>query len=384
MHITTITLGGWYQRTTLHLTEVYDLFARGTSNLPLSRDRLLSYQQHLRLQSVTRQIGPFEYILATTHDQIIIHFYEDGLYTLTLKTADIESGVRLLKDYYALAFTPALNFIFSLGAPTPKILAQIKTHPPLVVSVTSPQPDKLGAKISTLSPVYSTTSSKSYTVYRTPNYIFVAAKKTVQNSDSLTENQIFFREFKDQLERYLNIHRQIWEEIDAIKEKDTIRGKDIPRLRDKLETIQKTIQLIESRLNQMGSYATARAALAKEQNVEDSLNQLFQYKFQTLNSTHSYIKELWRMTQNYSNSTQSMLTSLQADSTKDSITSLRLITTYGVIAGIIGYLSRDSWPSITTTGFLYFCLLIFLTWALNKAISLASAHWSYKTSSHMR
>ncbi|MGK5086396.1 hypothetical protein WDW86_02465, partial [Bdellovibrionota bacterium FG-2] len=70
----------------------------------------------------------------------------------------------------------------------------------------------------------------------------------------IIESQIFFREFKTQLHRYLDIHRSIWEKIKAIKEGGHIKGTDIDRLRGELSAYQKTINLIGARINQMPAY----------------------------------------------------------------------------------------------------------------------------------
>ena len=65
----------------------------------------------------------------------------------------------------------------------------------------------------------------------------------------LVEMQIFFREFKDQLEKYLNIHRNLWEEISDIKERKLLRGSEIEPIRAKLDSYQKTISLIRKILD---------------------------------------------------------------------------------------------------------------------------------------
>lgn len=39
-----VTYGGWFQRTTLHLSEIYDLFAHGYSNLHLDKEKLKQFQ----------------------------------------------------------------------------------------------------------------------------------------------------------------------------------------------------------------------------------------------------------------------------------------------------------------------------------------------------
>ncbi len=68
------------------------------------------------------------------------------------------------------------------------------------------------------------------------------------------EEQIFIREFKAQLHRYLNIHRIIWEKIDAVKSNVKIKGKDIVSFSSKIDGYRKIVNLIDSRINQMNSY----------------------------------------------------------------------------------------------------------------------------------
>jgi hypothetical protein len=164
--------------------------------------------------------------------------------------------------------------------------------------------------------------------------------------DTFAETEIFFREFKTQMARYLHIHREIWEKIKLIKEKESIRGKDIVSLREELQEEGKTINLIEARINQMPTYLKTRQKLTDIGAVNKDLHPLFQYKFETLLDTHDYIKSLWAMTKNYLNSANDMLGVLQTESTKSSISSLTLITTIGVVAGIVNYMARDSFPKM--------------------------------------
>lgn len=378
MTIDRVILGGWYQRTTLHLSEVYDLFSRGKSQLPLSPLKLAELHKNLDLDQVERRASYFELVQATTHNNIEIRFYEDGLFTLSFKDGDIKETTKLLQEYHSTRLTSALNYIFSLGAPTPKVLANIHTVPPIAIQIISKSFSKLDEDIAQqFGEIYSKVSSDKIALYKTPEYIIVASDKESDQLTDLIENQIFFREFKDQLERYLNIHRTLWEDISAIKERKNIRGTQITPLRNELESIQKTITLIESRLNQMGSYVRTRADIAKNQKVEEYLSSLFQYKFETLTDTHNYIKEIWRMTKDYLNSATQVLGDIQTQSTKDSIGSLRLISTIGVLSGIVGYLSRDSLPKINTYGIIWFAILIVTTWVLNKTIGIIYSHIKY-------
>jgi hypothetical protein len=119
----------------------------------------------------------------------------------------------------------------------------------------------------------------------------------------------------------------------------------------------------------MPAYVKTRQKITDVEKIDAYLQPLFQFKFETLLDTHEYIKHLWDMTQNYLASTVELFTELQAQSTKNTISSLQLITTIGVVAGILGYLGKDAWPKFTYIGLVYFVLLMFMTWIINGVIS---------------
>ena len=374
-----VTFGGWYQRTTLHLTEVYDLLAYGRSHLDLNRVKLTGFQQAMGIRSVAREVGYLEYVRVTTEHGIEIRYYEDGLYVLEMETNEIPKAKAAMERYYEEKFAPAIAYIFSLGAPTPKVLANLKTVHPVAVSVVMTNPEAYEVDEKEFGTVYSSIKSDEMVVKKTSGYIFmVSTPKQKLMLRDLAEMQIFFREFKDQLEKYLNIHRKVWEEISDIKEQKEIRGAEVERVLGKLDSYQKTINLIGSRINQMGAYVHTRADVAKETKIEEHLALLFQYKFDVLSNTHSYIKEIWSMTANYLDSAIHVVKDIEGRSTNKSIQSLQLITTYGVVGGIIGYLSRDSLPKVTMSGLVYFGLLVVVTWIVNKAVSAAYQRTKFK------
>ena len=128
----------------------------------------------------------------------------------------------------------------------------------------------------------------------------------------------------------------------------------------------------------MPVYLKTRQKLTSLENINKELHPLFQYKFETLLDTHDYIKSLWVMTKNYLNSANDMLAVLQTESTKSSISSLTLITTIGVVAGVVNYMVRDTFPSITLTGFYYFIVLLALTFIINLMVVYFYKYKSYK------
>ena len=364
-----ITFGGWYQRTTLHLSEVYELFKLGRSKLLLDPLKLVNFREDLNLKSVNRELSYLEYILAETRDGIKIKYYEDGLYILQINSESTKDALEKLENYYNNIFHPAIAYIFSLGAPTPKILADIKTKPPVVVSTIVKKLGDFKLDGREFGEIYSEIKAKNFVVYKTPEYIFIASDANNTSLPDLIETQIFFREFKDQLETYLNIHRKIWEEISLVKEQRYLKGKDIEEVRMKLDAYQKNINLISSRINQMGTYINSRAKIAELLKIEEQLVTIFQYKFDTLMNSHSYIKEIWKMTLDYLNTAIQIVNEVSNKTTDATIQSLRLITTVGVISGIIGYISKDTFPEITIVGLAYYLILILATWLINILVN---------------
>ncbi len=370
MKIQKIYIGGWFQRTTLHLTEIWDFLKHGKSALDFPKQQLDDARGILSLVEVSRESGPLEYILAKTDQRINYRIYEDGLIILEKEFESLKQDFEAIKDYYDSKLSKGISLIFSKGAPVPKELANIKTILPYIVTVTGAtkaEAEKLFKDFN--EDIYSVLSTKNVEVYRSPGIILINNLKDENLTREIIESQIFFREFKSQLHRYLSIHRIIWEKIQKIKERGAIKGIDIDALRSELGVYQKTINLIGARIDQMGAYVKTRQKITDIEKIDEYLKPLFQFKFETLLDTHEYIKHLWVMTKNYLSSAIDLFTELQAKSTKNTISSLQLITTIGVVAGILGYLGRDTLPKFTTIGLIYFVVLMFMTWIVNTAVS---------------
>lgn len=371
--------GGWYQRTTLHLSEIYGFLHNGYTELPLNKEKLNRNLELLDLNKVERKNDYLEFILASNTDGIDIKYFEDGLYVLETESNEIEAGKEKLESYFSEKFNPAISYLFSLGAPTPKILANIKQSHPLVVVVESKTHSKYEVDKKMFGDVYSVVDSKKFTVYKTPNYIVIAVDpNSTQEVTNLVCMQIFFREFKDQLEKYLNIHRKIWEDITLIKDVGSIKGSQIVKNRMKLDSYDRSISLINNRINQMGTYVKTRQSISKDLGIEDHLTKVFDYKFETLVNTLSYIKEIWAMTRDYVKNVISILSDIENQSLNNSIKSLQIITSIGVVSGILGYLSKSDLPKVTPAGIEYLFLLLAATFIANLLIVSYYKNIKYK------
>ena len=384
MKITNVYIGGWFQRTMLQLTEMYDFLCSKTSKLNLEQEKLNEFHKNLSIGKIVYGVSGEEYIEFTTSYNITVKIYEDGLIDLNNQNVSEDTlfaDLEKVTDYYENKLSPALSYLFSLGAPVPKELANIETVYPYFIVCDHVSKEDISTLLSrTEKQKYFEFSNDKYDVVRGDKYYFINNKKqSLDKIEKYIEAQIFIREFKGQLHRYLNLHRVIWEKIDAVKENATVKGVDIMKFTSKLEGYAKTINLIDGRINQMGTYIGTREKIAKSDAELTEFLAISGYRFETLKDTLDYIKYLWDMTQTYVSSAQKLFNGLKADVTSKSINSLTIVTSMSAGASIISLLTKSE-PKFTAFGLIYFFILALLGWASTSLLGFISKNRKYQVS----
>src|SRR3990167_9070692 len=174
MTIQKIYIGGWFQRTTLHLTETWDFLKHGKSNLDFPKEKLDEVRDSLSLDEVSRESGPLEYIFAKTNKEINYRIYEDGLIILEKEFSSLKNDFESIKDYYDNKLSKSLSLIFSKGAPVPKELANIKTILPYIIVVTDAKKEEAEKIFKNSSEdIYSTLTTKNIEVYKSSGIILI-------------------------------------------------------------------------------------------------------------------------------------------------------------------------------------------------------------------
>ncbi len=384
MKIEKIYIGGWFQRTMLQLTEVYDFLREGSTKLNLDKKKLEKLRKDLNIGNINYGSNGLEYVEFTTSLKITVKIFEDGLIVLNndeVGETTLFSDIDEVTDYYENKLSPAISYLFSLGAPVPKELANIETVYPYFVVLDNATKDQMNELLSrTDKQKYFEFDTKDYDVVRGDKYYFINNKsKNIDEIELYIQEQIFMREFKGQLHRYLNLHRIIWEKIDNVKERKNVKGSEIITFRGKLEGYQKTINLIESRINQMDTYLSTREKITRNSDGVNEFLGTFGYRYETLKNTLSYIKQLWSMTKNYVNSAMKLFDNLSSDITSKSISNLTIVTSMGVGASLLD-LFTESAPTFSSFGFLYFFILALIGYIVNKIMSKISEKRKYEIS----
>jgi hypothetical protein len=310
---------------------------------------------------------------------IEVRIYEDGLIVLSKdNTGTFNEDIAALTSYYEQKLSPALSHIFSLGAPVPKELANIKTiYPYFLVLKSAPEEDVKDIFAAFKEKQYFEIHKSEFAIYRGDKlYVINNFTETDANVERFINEQIFIREFKSQLHRYLNLHRIIWERIAEVKEKGSIRGSEVRSFKQKIDGYAKTINLIEGRINQMSSYLKTRGAIVKGHPELEKFAGVLEYKHETLADTLDYVKNLWLMTKNYVGAASELFGSIQAKSTEGSVKNLTVITSMGVGATLISLFTQKL-PSFTLAGLGYFLALAAIGYATDRIMRTINARKTY-------
>lgn len=385
MKIENIYIGGWFQRTMLQLTEIYDFLRDGESRLKLDKSKLERLRKNLEVEKLDYSTSGLEYLIFESKVGISVKIYEDGLIILNDNKSNTETlfdDLKGLENYYEKKLSPALNYLFSLGAPVPKELAGIKTVYPYFIVLDNVKEEEISKLIEGADrKKYYEFSDDNVYILRGDQYYFINnKKKKTLPIERYIEEQIFIREFKGQLHHYLNLHRIIWERIADVKENAKVKGKDIIKYSNKIDGYAKTINLVDARINQMNTYLRTREKIAKNDKELSEFLGIMGYRYETLGDTLSYMQHLWDMTQNYVNQAKSLFKNLQGEVTEKSLSSLTIVTSMGVGASLLGLFDSTSWPSITVFGVAYFFILALIGWIVSTLMGTIKKRRTYEIS----
>jgi len=167
----------------LQLSEIYDFLRDNKSVLGLDSEVLKEHRKNLAIGSIEYGVSGEEYVIFTTGYGIQVKIFEDGLIVLNNKTITEETlfaDIDKVQDYYENKLSPALNYLFSLGAPVPKELANIESvYPYFIVfdKATQTQIQDLIGK--TEKQKYFEFKNDKYNVIRGDKYYFINNKITI-------------------------------------------------------------------------------------------------------------------------------------------------------------------------------------------------------------
>lgn len=341
MKIKSIYIGGWFQRTMLQLSEIYDFLRDGSSQAGLDKDKLLSLRDNLHIESIEFGIANEEFVAFTAADKIRVKIFEDGLMTvssLEVSEKTMFEDIERVQHYYENQLSPAMNYMFSMGAPVFKELSRVENlYPYFIICDNATDADLSELLAKTERQKYFEFEGKNYSVLRGDKYYFINNKKSsIENIERYIEEQIFIREFKGQLHRYLNLHRAIWGKIDAIKNQKYVNERDILESETELARYYKTALLVEGRLEQMEPYVKIREAGMKDDEELGEFLAISGFRHAALIGTLTYMRSIWGTTRKYIESASKLLERANRERLISSCRSLIVLAVLLVVIGALG------------------------------------------------
>ena len=177
MNIDKVYIGGWFQRTMLQLYEIYDFLREGTSQLKLDQKKLTSLRKDLRIGKIDYYVRGLEYLEFSTDLNITVKIFEDGL--ITLENSNVHedtlfTDIEDLTSYYETRLSKAMNYLFSLGAPVPKELANIENIYPYFIVLNKATKEQISdLMVRTEKQKYFEFNNKKFDVIRGNKYYFI-------------------------------------------------------------------------------------------------------------------------------------------------------------------------------------------------------------------
>jgi len=373
-NVAQISIGGWFQRTVLHLSEIYDFLKYAESPLDLDQSKLKAFRDGINPQDLTLHVGELDHVTFSAENNILVKIFEDGLVTLHTNHVSglIKDEIDHLTNFYEEKVSPAFSYLFSLGAPVPKELANIKTIYPYFVTFNNETKENAQSVFADLDEqIHYTIEKNEFDIYRGDKlYVINNKQDSPKLVESFIEELIFTREFRGQMHRYLNLHRIIWEQIADVKERGSIKGNEIAPFKGKIEHYSKSINLIGARIEQMGVYIGTRGTISRKHLSESEFIEVVGFRYETLANTLEYVKNIWNMTVNYVKSADKLFGDLQASATSKSIQSLTVVTSMGVGAALLDLFNTGQ-PEISRYGIVY----VFILAAIGYGVSRVMKWW---------
>jgi hypothetical protein len=340
MKIKQIYLGTWFQRTSLHLKELYEFLKQKKVATELEGERMEHIWESLNIKNV-EFIGnnEFDEVLAQC-GKVLVSVTEDGIILLTTDEINIPKAKKLLESFYTEFLAPALSFLFSRGAPLPKVLDQAKsTYPLLCVTEGGKERDILKLyedhKDMLITRLHGNHLQVCLGEVMSVFQVEKPRKFTKEHTREFLHYIIFFREFEKQLKKYLFLHRTMWEEITAIRDAENMLYKDFPRIREQILQHMKTLSFVKARLAQMKDIMNEREHTI-DPHIKEELKSLGLLKFDHLVANQKYISHLWQMTIEYVRSSLSLLESLYQENTQKELNAIKFITFGALVTGFFG------------------------------------------------
>lgn len=341
MKINKIYVGSWYPRTLFHLNEMYEFLKKGTSHLALDPEKIKSLKAEINPSEVLLQQDLGQSFLTAKFDIYDFESRENGLSLLSCKCLgnkkNLEEELSKMSDFAFKKVFSSFNYIYSLGAPIPKVFAALRSVMPFVFITEAASKkdviDFLKKKNETIEKEF---KNKSIEVYYGQNTVIINGDAAL--AEKVVKECIYYlHDAQNQFQKILDLHRFIWDEVSAIKSMKSIKYKDLANTRDLLIEIESDVVFFKSRIKQLKDILEVQKIRISNftSKKDDSVWMGFADGFDSILSSGKYVERLWEMTNNYLTGASNLLSSVYQESSNKQINILQFVFIISAIASIM-------------------------------------------------
>lgn len=342
MKIKEIYVGSWYPRTLFHLNEMYDFLSSGESHLNLDKTKLIKLKDELNPQNVELKQSKGKSYLKAQFNKYEFESFESGLSLFFCKNIDcdfkkIEAETQKMSEFAFKKVFSSFNFIYSLGAPIPKVFSALKSVMPFVFITEDFSKDDVVKFLKARGEVITKefVNEKAEIYYGTQTIIIDGETEFAKRV--IKECIYYLHDAEVQFKKILDLHRYIWDEVSKIKSSKSIKYKDLAATRDLLTEIESDVIFFDSRIKQLEIVLEKqKKKVSNFANTEDDyIWEVFEDGFDSLEGSGVYIYNLWEMTKNYLSGATRTLNMVYQESSNKQINILQFVFIISAIATLI-------------------------------------------------
>jgi hypothetical protein len=331
MQIKHLYAGSWVPRTGLHLKELKDFLEKGASHLNLDDLKLKKLWRNLEAQDVRLEYDPRRQIKANS-GPLQFSCHENGLIVIEKKYENLSSDIKIIGDFSLKKLFPAFSYLYSLGAPVPKIFTSIFSIMPFILTLEKGTDAEIKKIFS------DNKNACQETIKDKDRQLYLGQEMIVINENStdchLIEDLVFIEDIKTQFHKILNLHRFIWEEVDKVREAKHLPYKKLASTRDTLMSLSSEVTFFESRLSQI-NYLLAEYLKQSKNNEQGKIGDYLKAEYESLRDTGNYLADLWKMTENNVKNALELVTLLYQESTQKELNILQIFFIISAMGSLI-------------------------------------------------
>ncbi len=335
MRLCSIIIGSWFPKTSVHFNEFYNFLINKnvipSLNLDKAKDlhkRLTIKSIHLTNENNIRGLQVFSGVFEFC-------YYEDGLLTVQLTTADVKRAKKQIEKFYNKVLTPILSYLYSSGAKGMEIIRLPGSEKTIYLLAQNPK--KEDAELLYQGQKYTTTKLEGKNVFTSGSQTLIDNSISENAKKNLINFLIFYNEAKKHADALLQTHRYIWDDAEKLVSSKSVIASKLIDASEKLSEHAKNVSNIQNRIEQIQLNIDFR-----KQHLISTSKLITTNYFDEISYLFDYLKNIFLMTEKNLINKINHLNSAYSEQQQRSLNQLQFIFLIGVV---VSFITLGAFPS---------------------------------------